>query len=257
MPRLEEQRQIAAVLSAVQRAIERQERLIALTAELKNALMHKLFTEGARGESLKQTEIGRVPKSWCVATIGELFKFSSGKPRPKDTAETRSEDKPYPVFGGNGVMGFAAQYLIEQPTLIIGRVGVYCGCAHHTEGAAWISDNALYAKRVDGRIDTRYAREFFEFANLNRHSSRAAQPLVTQGILSGIKMPLPPEGRAAPHQSALRTLTDKIERHRRAQGLLTSLFRSLLHQLMTAKIRVQSLDLCSLEEPVHEAVGAG
>ncbi len=41
------------VLSAVQRAIERQERLIALTAELKKALMHKLFTEGTGGEPLK------------------------------------------------------------------------------------------------------------------------------------------------------------------------------------------------------------
>ena len=52
------------MLSAVQRAIERQERLIALTAELKKALMHKLFTEGTRGEPLKQTEIGPVPESW-------------------------------------------------------------------------------------------------------------------------------------------------------------------------------------------------
>jgi type I restriction enzyme S subunit len=37
LPPLDEQRQIAALLSAVQRAIERQERLIALTAELKKA----------------------------------------------------------------------------------------------------------------------------------------------------------------------------------------------------------------------------
>ena len=65
-PPLDEQRQIAQVLSAVQRAIERQERLIALTAELKKALMHKLFTEGTRGEPLKQTEIGPVPESWDV-----------------------------------------------------------------------------------------------------------------------------------------------------------------------------------------------
>lgn len=57
-PEPEEQRQIATVLSAVQRAIERQERLIALTIELKKALTHKLFTEGTRGEPQKQTEIG-------------------------------------------------------------------------------------------------------------------------------------------------------------------------------------------------------
>ncbi len=66
------------MLSAVQRAIERQERLIALTAELKKALMHKLFTEGTRGEPLKQTEIGLVPESWTVIPLGELCEVANG-----------------------------------------------------------------------------------------------------------------------------------------------------------------------------------
>ena len=51
------------MLGLVQRAIEQQERLIALTTELKKALLHKLFTEGLRGEPQKQTEIGPVPES--------------------------------------------------------------------------------------------------------------------------------------------------------------------------------------------------
>ncbi|MFO0966082.1 MAG: restriction endonuclease subunit S [Gemmataceae bacterium] len=74
LPPLDEQRQIAAVLSAVQRAIERQERLIALSAELKKALMHKLFTEGTRGERLKQTEIGPAPRSWQIVRLGDLLR---------------------------------------------------------------------------------------------------------------------------------------------------------------------------------------
>ena len=53
-----ERRKIARSMGLVQRAIEQQKRLIALTAELKKALLHKLFTEGLRGEPQKQTEIG-------------------------------------------------------------------------------------------------------------------------------------------------------------------------------------------------------
>ncbi len=78
LPPRKEQSQIATVLWAVQRAIERQERLISLTAELKKALMHKLFTEGTRGEPVKQTEIGPVPESWTVAPLRDLLAIKHG-----------------------------------------------------------------------------------------------------------------------------------------------------------------------------------
>ena len=65
-----EQKKIAHVLSTVQRAIEAQERIIQTTTELKKTLMHKLFTEGTRGEPQKQTEIGPVPESWEVSLLG-------------------------------------------------------------------------------------------------------------------------------------------------------------------------------------------
>jgi type I restriction enzyme, S subunit len=67
-----EQQKIAAVLGSVQRAIEQQERLIALTTELKRALLHKLFTESLRGEPQKQTEIGPVAESWEETSLGQL-----------------------------------------------------------------------------------------------------------------------------------------------------------------------------------------
>ena len=64
IPPLAEQRKIAGVLGLVQRAMEQQERLIALTTKLKKALLHQLFTRGLRSEPQKQTEIGPVPESW-------------------------------------------------------------------------------------------------------------------------------------------------------------------------------------------------
>ena len=79
IPPLREQKEIAHILSTVQRAIEAQERIIQTTTELKKALMHKLFTEGLRNEPQKQTEIGRVPESWELLSIGELFETQLGK----------------------------------------------------------------------------------------------------------------------------------------------------------------------------------
>ena len=52
--------------------LESQERLIALTTELKKALLQKLFTEGLRDERQKQTQIGPVPESWGVVELGNL-----------------------------------------------------------------------------------------------------------------------------------------------------------------------------------------
>ena len=87
-PPIQEQRAIAYVLSRIQKAIEVQDRIIAATKELKKALMQKLFTEGLHEEELKDTEIGKMPKSWDVKKVDEVYEFmqygiSNEPPRSK------------------------------------------------------------------------------------------------------------------------------------------------------------------------------
>jgi type I restriction enzyme S subunit len=84
------------VLSLVQRAIEQQEKLLALTTELKKALMHKLFTEGLYGEPQKQTEIGLVPESWEVVPLGSIAKVGNGAtPRRSNSSYWESGSIPW------------------------------------------------------------------------------------------------------------------------------------------------------------------
>jgi type I restriction enzyme S subunit len=94
-PERAEQRKIAAMLGLVERAIEQQERLIALTTELKKALLHKLFTEGLRGEPQKQTEIGPVPESWDTVRLGEVCVLGTGTTPPTTRPEYYDGDVPF------------------------------------------------------------------------------------------------------------------------------------------------------------------
>ncbi len=129
---------------------------------------------------------------WEVVTIGDIFKFSSGKSRPKKTSKEKTADFNIPVYGGNGILGYSNQIFLNHPTLILGRVGEYCGCAHLTETKSWISDNALYVKECIHEVDLIFMKNCFEYMNLNQYSNKMGQPLITQGIIKEIKFGLPP-----------------------------------------------------------------
>ena len=241
LPPLPEQKKIAHILSTVQRAIEAQERIIQTTTELKKALMHKLFTEGLRHEPQKQTEIGPVPESWEVVEIGDVFKFTSGKTKPKDTSREPTAEQTVPVYGGNGVLGYSAESLLDDEVLILGRVGEYCGCAHLTARISWVTDNALYAKEEKRSVNRTYVRTHFEHLNLNQYSNKMGQPLITQGIINSVKFGLPSREEQDELANAFETLDTRINQIGAKKSQLEDLFRTLLHELMTARIRV---DVC-------------
>src|SRR3546814_10178095 len=78
LPDMAEQEKIAAILWELQRAIATQDRLIAATDDLKQSAMQRLFTHGLRGEPLKDTEIGPMPESWTVASLGDFGRIGNG-----------------------------------------------------------------------------------------------------------------------------------------------------------------------------------
>ncbi len=181
-----EQTAIADALEAIRRASLAETQCEFAAQSLKRAAMRELFTRGMRGEAQKETEIGPVPESWQLTPCEEIFRLTSGKTRPSDYSETPDNDRPFPVLGGNGVMGYSGKHLLDAPrTLIIGRVGEYCGAVHTASGKVWITDNALYAKEWHNTdADLGFVAAFLEYFDLNRFKRMAGQPLVTQGMIN-------------------------------------------------------------------------
>ena len=73
VPPLEQQRAIAAVLDAIDEAIERTEEVISATERLRDALLHELLTRGVPGWHTEWRHVpglGTIPADWGVSQLG-------------------------------------------------------------------------------------------------------------------------------------------------------------------------------------------
>ena len=239
IPSLAEQQKIAATLALVDSAIELADRVIAKTERLKKGLMQQLLTRGIGHIEYKDTPIGKIPKTWQITDLTNVFKLASGKPRPSEICERASSSAKYPVYGGNGVLGYSGDFLLDRETIVIGRVGEYCGCVYKTEARAWITDNALYATEVSKDFDLMFLKYLLSYMNLNKFKKKMGQPLITQTILYGIDIPHPPLPEQHKIVDILLTVDKKLELERKEKSRLDRTKQGLMDLLLTGKVRIK------------------
>ncbi len=168
LPPKEEQARLAELLWAMDDVIEKEEGILEKNLNLRQSQLKETYYFIP---SDKKTE---------KVSIEKLIVLSSGKTRPNDLKDLSTGDYIYPVYGGNGVIGYSKDYLIDYNTIVIGRVGEYCGVVHDSIGKVWISDNALYVKEYLAKIDQYYLSRYLEYIDLNKQQNKSSHPLITQ-----------------------------------------------------------------------------
>jgi type I restriction enzyme S subunit len=264
----DEQRKIAAVLGLVQRSIEQQERLLALTTELKKALLHKLFSEGLRGEPQKQTEIGPVPESWEVVpcedlcemiTVGVVVRPAShyvatGVPafRSFNVREDRLVTNDVVYFSQTANDTTLAKSKLRTGDVLVVRTGypgTSCVVPKEYDGANCI-DLVIVRPKIEV-IRSGYLSRFFNAPAGKRQAVATTHGLAQQHLnVSAVKrtlVPVPSLEEQDEIDSALAIVQRKIALITARKESLSDLFRTLLHQLMTAQIRADRLDLTAEE----------
>ena len=264
VPPLPEQKKIAHILSTVQRAIEAQERIIQTTTELKKALMHKLFTEGLRHEPQKQTEIGPVPESWEIQKLGDIATTISKGSSPKWQGFQYAESGILFVRSqnvGNGKMLLEdraylpasfnekeKRSILKSGDILINLVGASIGrVALGTEEIEGGNCNqAVGFVRLKGSDSLKQLIVYFLLSPWGQEQMRRQKKDIARANLSlldvrGFQIPIPSTDEEIEEAArALVTLEEKVATHERKRAQLQDLFRTLLHELMTAKTRVQN-----------------
>lgn len=128
-----------------------------------------------------------LPNNWTWCRLGNLVSITSGE----NLTSKQMHNGKIPVFGGNGITGYHSKANIFEETIVIGRVGYYCGSIHLTPCQAWVTDNAFitqYSKLLN--------RDFLIYLltalNLGKCCNATAQPVVSGKKIYPLLIALPP-----------------------------------------------------------------
>jgi type I restriction enzyme S subunit len=250
LPPMPEQWRIAAYLdascAAIDAAVAAKRRQLDTLDALGTTLVYEMVTQGInRSVPIVIHNIqsyGQTPKHWKQSKLRYEISIQNG-----DFASDKLQDGgAHPILGGNGVMGHTDLSNVDGETIVIGRVGAYCGNAHYVQGKAWVSDNALIVKSCH---HARFLCHLFNALNFNAQANSTAQPVITGTKIKNTYVMLPP---LAEQQDICAYLDKKLgELKRIVAGIetqittLTAYRKSLIHECVTGQRRVTEGDLQS------------
>jgi len=259
-PPLREQKAISHSLLAVQRAIKAQDLTIQITTELKKALMQKLFSEGLRGEPQKETEIGLVPESWEICTVGNVAVIQSGgTPAREEFSNWERGTIPWVKTGEinyctileteekitHAGLANSAAKLFPPGTLLMAMYGQGVTRGRVAMLGIEAATNQACAAFIPMQTKTpnlKYLFYYFQhhYEDLRRLGHGANQKNMNAALIRSFPLALPEPAEQQEIAKSLSTIDRKLTLHDRNLTQLQSLFSTLLYELMSSRILIKA-----------------
>ena len=268
IPPLPEQQAIAAVLRTVHGAKEACERVLATTRQLKQSLLHHLLTYGpvpladAAHVPLKETKIGPLPEHWDIAKLGDFAQLAQYGLSLRGNPSGR-----YPILRMNNlqdgkivianIQGGLQYVELDDKTVLKFRLAAGDLLFNRTNSFELVGKTSLFELPGDfvfasyivrlqldsNRLDPRFANYCLNMpatqARLKFLASRGvSQSNINATKLKGFEVPLPPLPEQQEIAAQLSAVDAKLAAEESRRAALVALFQSLLHHLMTGRVRL-------------------
>ena len=120
----------------------------------------------------------------------------------------------YPVFGGNGKIGYYNDFMISGEMIIIGKIGALCGNVRYFKGEAWVTSNAIIMQNIrQNEVYTPYLAKVLSISGLRGLAVGTAQQFITIGKIKNVEINLPPLEAQIELNDWLSDLEDVLEEH--------------------------------------------
>jgi type I restriction enzyme S subunit len=256
IPPLKEQKKITSILSSVDEVIENTQAQIAKLEDLKKATMNELLTKGIGHTEFKETEIGRIPKSWSIEKLDDIALRGSG----------HTPSKQYSEYWNGGIKWVSlsdSRYLdnrhINKTTKEISELGIQNSSAVlHKKGTVILSRDAGVGKSAILGCDMAVSQHFItwyckeDLHNLYLYYYLQCEKPVFEAIAMGstiptiglyyfkkMIVPFPTKDEQIKISSILNSHDSQIESTNNKLTKLIALKKSLMQELLTGKVRVK------------------
>lgn len=176
VPPMEVQEQIVAELDKINEVIEDCRELLRNLDALAQSLFYDYFGDPVTN-----------PKGWTIKLFAKVFKLSSGEGLSTKNIILGE----YPVYGGNGIVGYHNIANRSGENIIIGRVGALCGNVRYVNGDIFVTDNAFITSILEP-LNLIFIEKLLTVLNLRKYANAAAQPVISNSALKNIQVILPP-----------------------------------------------------------------
>lgn len=254
LPQLSEQEAITRVLKTVQDAITEQENLISKLKAMKRSMMQHLFTHGTKGKKTKMTEIGEIPESWETAELIDVcdkpqYGFTDSASSKGNVRFLRITDITDQGVNWDTVpfcnCAQPEKYLLQDSDIVFARIGATTGKSFLLRNP----DNAVYASyliRVRAKtIDSSFLYHYFQteayWRQIDSQKGMNLKGGVNGSILSKLIVPKCDGTEQRRIAESLSAIDARVESTRVKLASYQSLFKTLLHDLMSGESRVVNI----------------
>ena len=239
-PPREDQKRIAAVLSALDSKIECNKKINDNLLWQAQALYKDRFID------LKPFN-GRMPPDWQLGTVSEIIELHDSKRIPLSSRERANLTKIYPYYGATSVMDYVDRYLFDGIYLLLGEDGTVVDdkgfpILQYVEGKFWVNNHAHIITGKNGfTVETLYL--LFSLTNVRSIVTGAVQPKISQANLNNVSVVIPSKVELSTFNSIVQPIFSQIRNLRAESDRLTSTRDILLPRLMSGEIDAANIQL--------------
>ena len=244
IPNEKQQKNIGTILSNLDKKIELNQKIIANLEELSQILFKHWFVDfefpdengnpyKSSGGEMIDSELGEMPLSWKVHKLNDIFKINYGKNLPTKKILNTG----YPVFGGNGIIGYYSSYMYENPKILISCRGAASGKIHISKEKSFVTNNSIVLNEKQKNYFY-YFKELFKYNDFKRYTTGSAQPQITIANIKDLMYLTPDTNIIDQFNSKISSLFNQKNNYEDENQNLTQLRDTLLPKLMSGEIEI-------------------